>query len=466
MSKKVITPVGTSIFENYMKHNGSGINASYETLKDKSIDVWDNKMYAAHIEKVRKPVRDWAEKTLRKNEINASAEITSLVKILEEANEGLEVYLIATETIVSRLAAEILKDVLPIIEQNGHKMVVTFNPVHLNYEQRDVIKGLQVRDDERFQEEGLTNFFERIQSITENFTKKTVLNITGGFKAEIPYSTIISQVYDMPQCYIFEEDKNKQGTNHLLHIPRLPIQFDWSVAEKYYPYLCRDVEWASLDKPVKNELIDLHLMGETRQGKCYLTVIGKMLKRYVEKSLPLHKNVLGFFVEYKLFEYYITTPYKNAKGEEFKFVQRGIRNQAFNYVELDLLLRKTADNGTFVVVESKSFLQFFIDDYFSEVRGQIHRQIKAFEQNKQIPKEYHLWIYLYPGHKKEKQAILSKLTELKKLFGGLNNCSFRVFYLYIDLDCYDLANRRVYDNPYQKFMIQAITPDMIEEPKI
>lgn len=460
MSKKVITPVGTSLLMNYKERNKLVIDDALNNLKDikrqdKPEREWDD--CSSAVEKIKIKVAPWAEKKLRTADFTASAEITSLVKILEEVDDDLDVYLIATDTVISRLTAEILQAGLSIIERNGHKITAIFNPTD------DVIQGLQVSNDERFQEKGLTNFFERIQTITDSFTQRAILNITGGFKAEIPYSTIISQVYDMPQCYIFEE--NEEKTNHLLHIPKLPIQFDWSLAEKYYPYLCSDVEWRALDQRVKNELVDLHLMGETRQKTLYPTVIGKMLKRYVEKSLPVHKNVLGFFVEYKLFEYYIADPYRNSKGEEFKIVQRGVRNQAFGYVELDLLLKKSTDNNSaFIIVESKSFLQFSIDKYFEEkTKLQIQKQVKAFENNKQFPKEYHLWIYLYPIHKKQKQTIFSKLTELKKLFGGLANCHFRVFCLYIDLDCYDFVNRRVYDNPYQKFMIQAIEPDMIEE---
>ncbi|WP_242826028.1 putative CRISPR-associated protein [Desulfurispora thermophila] len=149
----------------------------------------------------------------------ASAEITSLWKIKQETGQDIAASLIATDTILSRLAAEIIEKVL----QGQFK--VFFEPV------LDVIPGLQVKDRKKFEKTGLVELLERIEKII--FSRaggdygQVGLNITGGYKAVIPYLTILGQVKGIPLYYIFER------TDELIKLPQAPLSINWSMFEKY-----------------------------------------------------------------------------------------------------------------------------------------------------------------------------------------------------------------------------------------
>lgn len=446
MNKKVITPVGTSLFTNYMKKSDI-INTDYDIIEDKAASKWTD--YSIYIERIRGKVKIWAENKLKKTpqEINASAEITSLVKILEEVNDDLEVYLLATETVVSRLAAEILQAVLPSIERNGHKITVIFNPVHANDQEKDVIEGLQVTDDERFQDVGLTSLFSRIKKISNDFKDEAILNITGGFKAVIPYLTIIGQLYEIPQCYIFEDTK----TDGLLHIPQLPIQFDLGFAEQYYPYLSGDLDFTD---DIRNVFQRLHLFPKNQENK--LTVVGEMFQEVFVRESPVDKHVLGYFVEYKLFEYYIKYPYSS-----YTLVERQLRNIIPE--ELDIVLKKFDDpHKRFIVIEAKPFSAFVLRNRFKKTKGQLENHVNSFKELSKIPEEYHLYIYRFPNH--PQQAIVQRLLTIGNLFHALPSCKFRIFFLSIDLTCDDPTKRDgYYKNRYQKFMEEPLEPCMFEE---
>lgn len=205
---KVITTVGASIFENYFKKYDNSKNL-FERIKDLNSNKYEE--YKEKIATLRKDIITYSKKE-DKNKL--SAEIKSLYKLKEEyKNDELWVYLIASDTIVSRLAAEIIKEFLDEdFDKKGIK--VYFN------KENDVIKGLQVKDRDAFNREGMRNLIKRMDEIAQQYFDNVVFNISGGFKATIPYLTIIAQIYGCNIYYIFEE------TEELLRIPPLPISID------------------------------------------------------------------------------------------------------------------------------------------------------------------------------------------------------------------------------------------------
>lgn len=455
MSNKVITPVGTSLFTNYIK-TSDAINTDYDRIKDKTALKWPE--YSAYIERIREKVKTWARKKLNRTpqEIDASAEITSLVKILEEANEDLEVYLIATDTIISQLAAEILQTVLPLIKRNGHTISVIFDLVHADAAERDVIEGLQVTDDKRFQDIGLTNLFTRIKKITNDFkdSDSTILNITGGFKGVIPYLTMIGQVYRIPQCYIFEPEADEHEKN-LLHIPQFPFQLDWGIAERYLPYLLRVEEFIGYDEIIKQELQQLGLIGIKSSGKPFATAIGKIYKEFIENYLPSSPNVFGHYVEYKVLEYYLKFPYQG-----YRPVQRHIYWPT-DQNELDIVMGNYHDSSKdFIVMEVKTYVSLIRD--FEKVKRQIRNHLNAFAEVSRLPKEFHVCIHYQCGneHAKHhlKDAIKQRLQELQQDVERFHGCTFKVWFLYIDLR-YDSSRRKL---NYQHFMAEALPEGAIE----
>lgn len=290
MSKKVITPVGTSIFSNYMKEPEVSITTDYKNIEEEPVTAWDD--WEIERENIRQKVTSWAEGKLKKSQFNVSAEIMSLIKILEakDIQTDLQVYLLATETIVSRLAADILKVVLDgFTNQSGHTVTIHFDV------ERDVIAGLQVKNETRFQEIGLVELIKKIEEIASHFklTKQSfvklrkknipepilskleklkdqeyefkeqflkalqetvqgsqfiqdiltsariegryqqlLFNFTGGYKAVIPYLTITAQINDVPMYYTFEETLFSK--RELIEIPLLPVDFDFSIIEENY----------------------------------------------------------------------------------------------------------------------------------------------------------------------------------------------------------------------------------------
>jgi putative CRISPR-associated protein (TIGR02619 family) len=149
----------------------------------------------------------------------ASAEIKSIAAIRQETGEELDVHLVSTDTVLSRLAAEIIRDLLR--EATGSGTEVIFDP------NTDCIKGLQVGDAREFFRQGMVNLVQRLEEICGGYFGNVIFNITGGYKASIPYLTIMAQVNGAPICYIFED------TNKLIWIPQAPVDINWGLFEKY-----------------------------------------------------------------------------------------------------------------------------------------------------------------------------------------------------------------------------------------
>jgi len=227
--RKVITTVGTSLFDNFRAHSNA-IDIHYDVIKDKPTSEWNN--IGGRIQKVGTALTSWA-----KGDANASAEIKSIVKIQEMLKDNLEVYLLATDTVVSRFAAEIIKD---WFKNYGQKIEVMFD------EAKDVISALQVGNYERLVREGLPNLINRINWIagvgtdSPGYFDNMIFNITGGYKAVIPYMTIMAQVNGCKIVYIFED------TDSLISIPPLPVKIDFEIFETY------STEIAWLDEGIEN----------------------------------------------------------------------------------------------------------------------------------------------------------------------------------------------------------------------
>ena len=114
---------------------------------------------------------------------------------LKEKFGGIKVHFMATDTILSSLSAEIVAKYL------GNKKIET------NFDkERDVIRDLQIEDAKEFEKNGLVNLVDRVyRIINEQYYENIILNITGGYKAIIPYMTIMGQVNNIPIYYIFED---------------------------------------------------------------------------------------------------------------------------------------------------------------------------------------------------------------------------------------------------------------------
>lgn len=224
--KKVITTVGTSIFNKYFEKM-KNIKTLYESIKGKSYTgEYDD--YKNQAEKIRKEVLKFYKNNYSED---ISAEIKSINKIKSYLKEDLQIYLLASDTIISYIASKILKELL--IEENFE---VYFNEKH------DIIRDLQVEDRDRFINIGLPNLIERIEYIAMGYTEGQVngkmfsnggyygdilFNISGGYKATIPYLTMLAQINGADIYYIFED------TEELITIPPVPITIDMELFDEY-----------------------------------------------------------------------------------------------------------------------------------------------------------------------------------------------------------------------------------------
>ncbi|MDE0426603.1 MAG: hypothetical protein OXN25_17275 [Candidatus Poribacteria bacterium] len=219
----VITPVGTSLFTNGSVYNQT-INDRFQNLKNKPESEWDN--YSRYIEVLKTA----SEGFISQNITSASAELQSTELIQNHLRSDIIVHLLASDTIASRLAAEILME--QINNPNnvlGSNITATFNADPTSG-QIDVIRDLQVTDPQDFSREGMPKLFHRINYIKDweaGDRQNLAINITGGYGATLPYLTIFAQLERVPLYYNFED------SDELIVIPQAPLAIDWNLIKHH-----------------------------------------------------------------------------------------------------------------------------------------------------------------------------------------------------------------------------------------
>ncbi len=314
--KTIITTVGTSLFTNYKKYNPHDIDSNIHDLE--SLPYIKSNQWKDEIKVIKETIDEWINK-------DSSAEIKSILELKKKYGE-VSVQLIATDTILSALAAEIIREYL---KQKNIEALFDKN--------NNVIIGLQVENKNDFVKIGLINLIKRLESIMNSYDDM-IFNITGGYKAVIPYMTIMGQIYNIPICYIFEE------TDELIEIPQAPVDFDFSVIDENY------VAFQSLGKAqppsyrefisdftteVFDRLKSKNLVEEI-DGEVKLTPLGIMLKKKYKdlfNSGKYHKqNLIGNLIELKLFKYFVKKCGNKASVEHSKKI--GGRNYDIDiYIE-------------------------------------------------------------------------------------------------------------------------------------
>jgi CRISPR/Cas system-associated protein Csm6 len=315
MIKKIITTVGTSLFTNFMRKE---VRESAEFRNDyKSIDDEFHRLESigypvpdtskTDVETLTRLIKDY---WLDKNRPDASAEISSLLKIA--GTEKVEVYLLATETALSVAACRLIRDYLKSDLNAGKDK---FSEVHF-VENEHIIEGLQVNDATRFKSVGLQKLIYRINKINES--GDAVLNISGGYKALIPVITIMGQLYDMDVKYLYEDSEK------LIEVGSLPIDYDWHKVEEYYDFLNFEGTGVHNDinkfPQVRDQMVSekvIEKIGAT--DKYQKTILGTMLSEFAREKLPTALEVMGFYVELKILEYYSKKKYISKDSKEFLY---------------------------------------------------------------------------------------------------------------------------------------------------
>ncbi len=425
---KVITTVGTSIFENCQKSdNDYQINWNYI---DKPLSEWDERRNRREKEKVKA----WIGNVVDRSKI--SAEIKSILKLKEDNNE-LDVYLLATDTIASRLAAEIIKEFL---EKDDFR--VYFDPSY------DVIKDLQIKDLERF-EKGKNNLIDRISELIDGFVEdkeddkrrkfireNVVFNITGGYKGIIPILTILAQLYEIRLFYVFED------SNDAIKIPRIPINFDPFLTEALYVdiYLKKQDPGYKF-KNNKDKLKEFGFIDKNSD----ITALGKLFYKMVYTYNPLSPNVLGHFVEYKILEFLYGEGRRDFK-HSYQYIYRdGDKHK--KPMELDFVFDISKDEWE--VWEVKPMGMFLRP----ENRNKVIAQFKKHLLNISKMKRYRVIIYSITeaATNKLKDIVQEIADNLRKKF---SNIQIRFDFLY--LRKMSLGKQDKYENPYQALFKHSI----------
>lgn len=421
----VITTVGTSLFENYCK-NERNSKISIQTVEDfrektKKATKDDYENFKEEREEIKNIISRWAEES---NE-NASAEIKSLLKIQEKLNDDLNVHLIATDTLQSYLAAEIIRDSLQ------HKNILYHQEIHW-------IEGLQVENAAKFKRTGMPKLMATLKDL-KNKCNNCILNISGGYKVVIPYLTIMGQLFEMDLYYIYED------SDELIEIPALPFNLDWVFAEKVYEPMHRD-NLSGLDKSseVFEELRKYMFIDE--EGN--LTGLGIVIKEYIQQNYDISRDFLGYFMEYKILEYYL----KN-EDKQNKYAERGIK---FCGNEFDVILSDSPNTrelaGNIIVIESKLFggLEQKDNNQNYKLEEQIYKKVNLLKEKNKILNEFHLCIFLTSRNQENiitGQKFDSRfVTIAQKIKESSPNCSFKVFIAKIISNHITDNDRVIYQN--------------------
>jgi len=432
--KKVITTVGTSLITNYQreKNGGTLVGAfkcidreveKFEPLDSSKYDSAENVNDIATIKEVIQSKwvqgvrwheeRDaWVVDSKATGNTKASAELSTLYKIKGEY-EFDTVYFICTDTALSVLAAECMKDYSPLLQGID---------VHIIR-----VPHLKVKDFDEFKKNGLSNLVKEIVSIIdEESAENLLMNISGGYKAFIPFLTVLTQIYKIPAFYIYEE------SDQLIQFPQLPINFDWEFAQAFARLLEKDADGVlvfdykkDIDEKVLGAYIDYGLLKE--DGRIFiLTEVGLIYgmfasefcatqKRTRKKVRFEHDQTLnGHFAEYKWMEYYYNTLlplriYHSVKNRKEICLNNNIHVVGAH--EIDLIVERVND---FIVCESKSFGQIRNTDAGVE-------EMTVFLMNRVVfnpmPSEFHLCVYAIVSGSKEKTEVMTELADFKnKLF--------------------------------------------------
>lgn len=311
---KIITTVGTSIFENCKNENPTNkdFKDAYKEIKEQDLPY--SKL--VNIDKddigdLQNGINAWF-----KGNKNASAEIASILAIAGDETE-VKVHLIATDTVLSVLAAELIQE---WFKQNKSNITVDFTRPDDKLEKQEdskyIIQNLSVSSNDKYQE-GFMNLIEVVSELIDKSKKakeEVILNITGGYKAIIPIMTLLGQIKNVPLKYIYEES-NLNDKTELVEVGNLPISFDWELGELYLDDMSKEgLKKINYKPEILRLLRELSLI---QKDKLKPTPLGQLFKQHLTGQLTTKKSLLGYLVELKAFEYFHKQECDVIRGKEF-----------------------------------------------------------------------------------------------------------------------------------------------------
>jgi CRISPR/Cas system-associated protein Csm6 len=425
---KIITTVGTSLITNRAEHT------DYARLQDCAAKEWDNEQ--RRIEQLKSIITNHQDF----NQATSSAEIQSILTYRQQhPDETLEVHLIASDTVLSRLAAEMIQAWFN--EKALDKFSITFESV------QDVISGLQIQHYDVFRNQGMSALLERIDAIRVSGQDETILNISGGYKGVLPILTIYAQLYGLKLIYQYEDSEQ------LMQIDRMPLSFDWDVIEEYVELIKRDKKRAAAQPEQLDYLRNLHIVEKSDTN---LTVLGRMLSQYVERHSPFTGTIMGYFIEHKLEQ-----AYGEFYGPDKVKLGYKLDNKTYGDIgDIDLLIETAAG---FITAEIKSVQFLFNQEQCEKLADKMIQRADGVHKEKQKNiKEVWLIVYSYHNNKEDvwqpdeyqqqsMQSITNRITA--------NNYTFLIKHFRIDRNKLTAGERHI----YQTFMKNSMKINDIKD---
>lgn len=431
---KIITTVGTSILTNYREpevrrwKKYESIDTAFQgTLKNRdnpeiyALAVHDNK-YRVYIEELERTISNlwflYPDSTTPN--VNASAEISSILKIIEKANEPCEVHLVATDTLQSVLAAELIVKWFDKFPQEKIAKVLFQKPDVIFESQEDsdyVVKDLRVGTHQEY-EKGFFNFFDLLDKISKS-KSDLILNITGGYKVLIPLATLYAQIKNIPIKYLYEG--NLKGEESLISLSYLPFHFDWGLLELLSDYI-EDEEPRKL-LPYSSEILNiLRKYKIIKDENVELTIIGDLVSKFIKDRLWEGKTSFGFVAEYKVFELLVEGDERPKRGEEYwwevenkeQYSRKSMYNKDSKKeqrIEIDIL---SIHNGQEIWYEVKAFSNTGLTKAYQQAKVKLEFQKYAL---KKAPDLFRLVLYKFDFEEIKQNQQLKNIKTVFEEYG-------------------------------------------------
>ncbi|WP_027003420.1 hypothetical protein [Hugenholtzia roseola] len=287
----VITTVGTSMFTNYK--GSEHYKTSWDRIKDQPFKNWDD--FEEDIEEVQTTIEAW-------NGFSC-AELQTLKK-LQERHETVSTYLVTSDTITSYLAGKILEKALA--QKN------------ITVQELKKIEEFDVLSKDKFKiRRGFDNYVKYlIETYVEGY------NISGGYKAIIPITTLIASLKKASLFYNFEDSEM------LIEVP--PFPYDWQIErfEKFEEFFKKIQEegFINIESSEYKSFLESIPLPEDRKLLQTLTIIeddlicesqiGKIYKKAYEENKKLELIETKLEPEVKDFKL-ADTHHGNNKLEKF-----------------------------------------------------------------------------------------------------------------------------------------------------
>lgn len=434
MNKRIITTVGTSLISNWKETPGYGLTPEIrEQLKElEECSFFENSGTIAdtYINYIKGEYGEAGILQLLKEFINNTsncAEISSITAIENELRKSLKegeeltltIHLLCTDTILSPLCAEVIAGYFEKEEnkevKEGDRIIITRKVIfekpgegqttiiekikEQNFSSSHIIKNLNLKG---YSEQGLLNLIEQIKNITSSAgTGNTLLNITGGYKALIPPITILAQLYHLSIYYLYED------STEIIHLPPMPIGFDWEIIEKYIILLFNENQRKNEKR--QQDVAEMRELNLVFKDSTNLTPLGIILREYLkDKESPLTGTIMGYFVEHKLFKYY-QTKFDCSK------VKHSVKSKPDG--DIDLLIESNENSKIAVEVKPVSVLANPFNSW-NKLLEKFPARVQSLENISEV------WLILYGDN--ESSVNVETVKQLKERFDTkiTFNCKF------------------------------------------